>query len=174
MVLDNADDADVLFSVEDATGTNIPPKTLASCLPQSNNDRILITTRDRRIGEQLGIKEGILDVQLLDSSEASLLLRSRVHKNHWNEAQVQDLTRALGYLPLALTQAAAFINQNNIYMAEYCRCLHASDNDLQDFPRSSIATRGGMTMLKFRSCRHGRFRLILSRGRSRVQWRSSH
>jgi hypothetical protein len=43
-----------------------------------------------------------------------------------------NLFDKLGCLPLAITQAAAFISENKITLAEYIEILQASDLDVAD------------------------------------------
>ena len=131
LVLDNTDDADVLFSVEGASSPSAQAKSLASCLPRNKNGRILVTTRDRRVGEIL-CRDSLLDVDIPALLDASLLLRSKLHEDRWDEAQAKELVTSLGHLPLAVAQAAAFINQNNIKIEEYLRCLRAGDAGIKE------------------------------------------
>ena len=131
LVLDDTDDADVLFSVEGVTKPSAQAKSLASYLPRNKNGKILVTTRDRRVGETLS-KDGLLDIDIPVLSDALLLLQSKLHKDRWDEALAKELVTNLGYLPLAVAQAAAFINQNNINIEEYLRCLRAGDAGIKE------------------------------------------
>jgi tetratricopeptide (TPR) repeat protein len=135
MVLDNADDTETFFS----TGTYTPireseqPAALFSYIPKSPKGFIIITTRDARVGERLADREKPIAVRPLAVEEAELLLRSKLTQDReWREADVAKLLDTLEYLPLAITQAAAFISENSITLADYIETLQASDLGITD------------------------------------------
>jgi aspartokinase len=47
-----------------------------------------------------------------------------------DESKSKELLDALGYLPLAITQAAAFINETAITVGEYLGAFHIDDLEL--------------------------------------------
>ena len=73
------------------------------------------------------------------------MLQSKVAKDKWNVDHTRDLLSELDNLPLAITQAAAFISDNHITIKEYLDILHESklgaadllSEDLQD-PRRDL------------------------------------
>jgi hypothetical protein len=46
---------------------------------------------------------------------------------------VQSLLKILGFIPLAITQAAAFIQENSMAITAYIKDLTESDSDLEDY-----------------------------------------
>jgi hypothetical protein len=65
--------------------------------------------------------------------EADDLLRFTVSlQSGADESKSNELLDAVGYLPLAITQAAAFINENAITVGEYLGAFHIDDLELQD------------------------------------------
>ena len=50
-----------------------------------------------------------------------------------NDGDIQILVEILGNIPLAITQAAAFIQENSMTVQTYIEELKASDSDLQDY-----------------------------------------
>ena len=85
--------------------------------PRNNKGHILITTRNRKI--QIGKH---LDVSLFSEEEAVGFLIKRTEFNDVPGAEL--LSRRLGYFPLALEQAAAYMKVNNdIQYADYLALL---------------------------------------------------
>lgn len=134
MILDNADDPDVFFTKQKSSETEVvPTRPLINYLPEVPHGSILATTRDSRMGKRLGSKNTPVVVGYMDLPEGQELLRS--HLNQADSLIFEDskaLIDALGYIPLAITQAAAFIEQNSMTIAEYLEILNANDSDLQD------------------------------------------
>ncbi|KAH8651688.1 hypothetical protein BGZ61DRAFT_406278 [Ilyonectria robusta] len=103
MILDNADDADVFFSTAQ--------DRLTSFLPQSGNGSIVVTSRSMDVAERLvGGQRNIFIIPAMKTEEACQLLREKVQVGY-DAGAAADLVRVLNYMPLAITQAAAFINR---------------------------------------------------------------
>ena len=117
MILDNADDAEVWIR---PTGEEpvLPP--LATFIPRGFHGSVLITTRDSQVGKQLtNVKCKPIDVLALRPKDAEALLWSKLSEEELSPEDAKEITRALDYLPLAITQAAAFLDQNDITVAHY-------------------------------------------------------
>ncbi|KAF2190151.1 TPR-like protein [Zopfia rhizophila CBS 207.26] len=98
MILDNVDEVETFPS-------------LAAYLPQSRNGSILITSRNKDAAARLaGGYKNIKEVCVMDESQGLQLLRNRLQDTSTDEGAV-DLLRALDCIPLAITQAAAYINR---------------------------------------------------------------
>jgi hypothetical protein len=70
----------------------------------------------------------------LTSRDAEQLLRSRIPRlKNVNNGDIQILVEILGNIPLAITQTAAFIQENSMTVQTYIEELKASDSDLQDY-----------------------------------------
>jgi tetratricopeptide (TPR) repeat protein len=106
-------------------------KGLVDYLPTSPTGRILITTRDNRVGQRLTNRGKSFSVRVPVLAEAERLLFSKLPDETYDEEESNSLLRTLECLPLAITQAAAFITENNISLAEYLDLL--KDSDLADF-----------------------------------------
>jgi tetratricopeptide (TPR) repeat protein len=85
---------------------------------------VLVTTR-RGGFRALG---GVLDLETLDRPDAIVLLRRRAPA--LTEAQAGQLAATLGDLPLALDQAAAYLDQTGTPPEEYLRLLRIRSADL--------------------------------------------
>ncbi|MCJ1262558.1 hypothetical protein MMC22_002428 [Lobaria immixta] len=131
MVLDNADDQAVFESRSLLTEASEQSMPLVCYLPHSQKGSIIITTRDKRVGQRLTAREKPIMVSSFDGPMAKTLLRSKLDQSiEWIEEDANKLVKALDSLPLAITQAAAFISENNITVKEYTDILQASDSGL--------------------------------------------
>ena len=134
MVLDNADDVDTFFAkpASDITDSErIMP--FIEFLPQSSQGLMLITTRDKRVGGRLTGSQTVISVDPMSPLEAQDLLRTQLKRSDdCNDDQSRKLVNILEHIPLAITQAAAFISENNLALSEYLEILCNDDSDLQD------------------------------------------
>ena len=114
IVLDNADDADMFFNPrkETSEGTAVNQYTLPLCmyLPQTSKGSILITSRNRQAAFRLTNRsEHVINVLPMEEEDAITLLRKRLPDDKSIEDDAIALIEMLGRLPLAITQAAAYI-----------------------------------------------------------------
>lgn len=114
LILDNADDDNVFASTTAksdgvAHGIDGGATGLASFLPQSANGWILITSRDRLAAINLVGAGNVANVEPMAEKEALTLLKSRVSIIQTYEDDAKTLVQALGYIPLAITHAAAYL-----------------------------------------------------------------
>jgi len=88
-----------------------PSTSLAEYVPQCRNGSILITSRNKDAAARLaGGYPRIKGVSALGEDQALHLLRNKLH-GALGSAGAVELLLMLDYLPLAITQAAAYINQ---------------------------------------------------------------
>lgn len=126
MVVDNADDIDTFYPkqarIEDGRAT-----TLAAYLPQSRNGSILITSRSKDTAARLaGGYRNIQEVSAMDESQGLQLLRNKLDVS--TEDGVVELLHALDYIPLAITQATAYINRRApMAISSYLKEFRAND-----------------------------------------------
>jgi len=138
MVLDNADDAKLFFP---SNGSDASPsiilqtqRSLEDYLPRvlSSQKSLLVTTRNRPLGEDLAHGELCVETPPFSSQEAKELLQSKL-KGAGGSLDVSNTERLLdilGYIPLAITQAAALIKRNRWTVQGY---LTAIEKDNQNF-----------------------------------------
>ena len=131
LVIDNADDRDVFFKSKSEQQTEQNPR-LFKHLPNSRRGSIIITTRDKRVGELICDNKSAISIPVLDQQKSEAMLQSRVPKNLWSADDAHDLLRKLDNLPLAISQAAAFISNNSISIKEYLDMLHKSKLGIVD------------------------------------------
>lgn len=112
MILDNADDDSVLFDSVDlqSNARHRERTSLSTFLPQSNNGSILITSRSRQVAFQLtGRESDIVSVEPMHEDVAIKLLQKKLKDSSDQEGMIR-LVKEVEYMPLAITQAASYIN----------------------------------------------------------------
>jgi tetratricopeptide (TPR) repeat protein len=137
MIIDNADDIGVfprlLQKPNDGKGdvsSNVAA-SLLEFLPQSPNGSILITSRDRDVAFRLtGSYADIIRVQPMDQTYALALLRNKLDGSSEPDDEVA-LVEELEHMPLAITQAAAYISQRapRATVSRYLQDLRKGDRD---------------------------------------------
>lgn len=134
LIVDNADDASMFYaSKSGGHGEETKnSKSFARYLPHGPKGSVLITTRDRRVGERLSGRQQPVEVMPMTATESKELLRSKIPEEDWCETDAMTLVQELSYLPLAITQAAAFISENSLTVSDYLRTLSSGDEDLKE------------------------------------------
>ena len=144
MVLDNADDAEVWIgpAIQEFSQEDIPQQwaPLIDYIPRGSHGFVLITTRDSQLGKRLAnVKEKPIDVLRFTPTDAEILLRSKVlEEGEISQEDANEITKALDYLPLAITQAAAYLDQNNIPIAKYLQLFRAGKASTSDLLKKGI------------------------------------
>lgn len=130
LILDNADSEEVIFGDESVSG-------LFSYLPQRRKGQILLTTRSKMIATQFA-KKNILSVEEMMHEDARVLLQSSLEHEELAEdnSEVDKLLSELTYLPLAISQAVAYINATDITIAEYLKEWKRSYRSIMRMMRS--------------------------------------
>ena len=151
MIIDNADDEGLFFpkpGSQQAEGD----RPLASFLPKTGRGSIIITSRRLEAIEKLVVDtDNVWNLSVMLESEAEQLLRKRLGEKYTKDHETTTgLIKALGYLPLALTQAAADIKKQRppISLSSYLDELQGNDGkkagllgrDTGDLRRDESAT----------------------------------
>ncbi|MEU5339804.1 FxSxx-COOH system tetratricopeptide repeat protein [Streptomyces sp. NPDC020766] len=100
------------------------PEQVRAYFPTGGTGTILVTSRNRR----WGIFSGSLEVDVFTREESKELLRSSGPT--LEEAEAESLAEALGDLPLALVQAAAWRAETGMPASEYLRLFESKKNEL--------------------------------------------
>jgi tetratricopeptide (TPR) repeat protein len=124
LVVDNADDMDAL-------GGHDSEKGILDYLPESELGLTVFTTRDKKTAHALA-GNNIVDVEKLGLVTASDLLKKMLTRKDllYESAVVNKLLVELDCLPLAITQAAGFINVNPVSIDEYLGHLRGTESNL--------------------------------------------
>jgi Tetratricopeptide repeat len=131
IIVDNADDPSVFFYQSPDHGSAQASRSLSDFLPQSPNGSVLITSRSRDVAYRLtGRDSDIIKVKPMDQGHALALLHKKLPRN-LDTTNAIELVQTLDYMPLAITQAAAYISQRapRITVSKYLRDLRGSDKD---------------------------------------------
>lgn len=123
LVLDNADDHDIVFGKDRAKG-------IIDYLPESENGTILFTTRVQELAVSL-TRGDVLELGSMSRSDASSFLEKSLIKKILpdDRKSVDELLEELIYLPLAIAQAAAYLNMNKTTIAKYLQLLRHTEQD---------------------------------------------
>ncbi|KAL6832120.1 hypothetical protein V8C40DRAFT_163757 [Trichoderma camerunense] len=130
MIIDNADDMQLFFGQPAATATTPSKekdeKNLARYLPECSHGAILITTRNKQVGVRMTKGQQPIEVLRMNEEESAQLLRAKLKNTSATITEVSMLSSQLEHLPLALAQAAAFIQETSITVHEYLQLLSDS------------------------------------------------
>jgi tetratricopeptide (TPR) repeat protein len=113
-------------------------------LPTHHSGHVLLTTRARALG---GIAEGVT-LRVMPPEEAAQLLLRRARVKHATSAETElalQIANELGYLPLALDQAGAFIEETPSSLDEYLK-LYRTRRDKLLAERGSLADHASVTV----------------------------
>ena len=125
LILDNADDKELLYN--DNTDHS---QGIANYLPESEDGLILFTTRHQEIAVSLAGND-VIELKEMNHYETrqffeKLLIQEDLYRN---VAIVNELLDELNSLPLAITQAASYINTNKITLSQYLKLLRNTEQD---------------------------------------------
>jgi tetratricopeptide (TPR) repeat protein len=135
LVVDNADDANLFFY--SSLRSRTPPKSdqptqlLSVFLPQSPNGSILLTSRNHDVGHRFADSySSVVEVKPMDDYDALALLKKKLPSKIDREEVIQ-LIHALDAMPLALTQAAAYITRRapRMSISRYLDQVRKSERD---------------------------------------------
>jgi hypothetical protein len=104
IVLDNADDVDFLVSRSESG-------RLFDCIPVCDHGVVIITSRSKIAARQLVEGRDIIDVSRMDEASAIALVALKLGEDV-DTAGSRELVAALEFMPLAITQATACLQQS--------------------------------------------------------------
>jgi hypothetical protein len=110
LIFDNADDIDMWIENKDSK-----TEGLKDYLPTSDQGAIVFTTRSNKVAQYLAATD-VIHISEMDEHKAIHVLRnSLIDKEALNDTEsTRKLLRRLTFLPLAIVQAASFVNENRI------------------------------------------------------------
>jgi tetratricopeptide (TPR) repeat protein len=125
LILDNADDQEILFGTEEES------KGIVDYLPASEDGITLFTTRTAEVAVSL-TRSDVLELGAMDEHDAVDFFRKSLIKKDLphDEAVTMELLEELTYLPLAIAQAAAYLNMHKTSVAAYLRLLRNTEQDI--------------------------------------------
>lgn len=126
MIVDNADDADLFFQQS---------SRLAQHIPECAHGAIIVTTRNKKVAEKFTRYHNAIPVKEMSVTESADLVQSclnEVRRDNDKMSDINTLSSHLGCLPLALAQAAAYIQENSITLGHYIAMYEASTESAGD------------------------------------------
>lgn len=121
MVIDNVDNGDAFFRGKMTVG-----KSPSECIPHCQNGSLLFTTRSRDVAFDVANPEMPILIHELGKAEGLSLVRKRLREN-CSEELIFELLQELEYIPLAITQAIAFMVKRQRTVEQYLRQYRKSD-----------------------------------------------
>jgi nucleoside phosphorylase len=123
LIVDNVDDMNIWLTSDGSSSA------LDTYLPQSKYGFVLFTSRNQQLATKLVGPDVINICQMDDNMATDLLRASLIHKDQVNDHQTAaQLLRQLSCLPLAITQAASYINETEISVTTYLSLLQSQEN----------------------------------------------
>lgn len=136
LVFDNADDISMWIGSSESLpgptpGLSRGSGSLKEYLPKSRQGCIVFTTRDKRTAVKLA-SQGIIDIPERDEDGAVQLLQKSLINPALldNQQDAKILVNELTRLPLAVVQAAAYVNENSMALRDYLSLLHEQEEDV--------------------------------------------
>ncbi|EWZ30420.1 hypothetical protein FOZG_15909 [Fusarium oxysporum Fo47] len=125
LIIDNADNIETLYGKAEAAGG------INQFIPDCEHGYILYTTRSREVAISVA-QNNIVKLSEMDDQDAKTLLKSSlIEKGQMQDtALIDKLLHKLAYLPLAITQASAYMKVNEISVNEYLRLLQNTEQDM--------------------------------------------
>ncbi|KAI9155124.1 Kinesin light chain [Paramyrothecium foliicola] len=139
MVLDNADDVQLFFG---AYAESNPGGGLSNYLPECRHGSLLATTRNKQMGVKLAKGQKLIEISHMNQVESEQLLRTSLGGVNTTSADLWSLSSRLEHLPLALAQAASFIQETCITPLKYLQLLGESDDNVVQLLSKEFETVG--------------------------------
>jgi hypothetical protein len=133
LVIDSADSESLFFGhnsgqvrqIDSLTATD--HASMNDCIPQRCQGIVLITTRNKRVARFAGT-DGMVQVEPLSTATSLDMLRHKCSKTlAGSDGDLKELVRLLDYLPLAISQAAAYLVEEDVSIDRYLDLLRDSD-----------------------------------------------
>ncbi|KAL4789005.1 purine and uridine phosphorylase [Aspergillus venezuelensis] len=131
LIFDNADDIDMWFGKPEGS---TEPCQLSDYVPWSRTGSVLFTTRFTKVASKLAMQNVIRVPELDEAGALGLLSERLVDKSLLQDRdQAALLLKQLTYLPLAIVQAASYINENCLTtLSDYLSLLAAKEEEVID------------------------------------------
>ncbi|RDW59348.1 uncharacterized protein DSM5745_11043 [Aspergillus mulundensis] len=142
LIIDNADETSLFEpSQQGKQGEN---HSTLDLIPNSQRGTVLVTTRNRAAGVKFtkGAANTMIEVTPMTAEESKLLVKNNMIDHVLEESEMDKLSELLGYLPLAIVQAAAFMQENTMSIGEYIELYNDSEETSMDLLCEPFETLG--------------------------------
>ena len=128
LIFDNADDMDMW--IQNARYGSQSPG-LIDYLPRSSQGCVVFTTRSRKVAVKLAQQNVIKVLEMDEEAAMQVLSKSLIDQGLLqNREDTIKLLQKLTFLPLAIVQAAAYINENERTLANYLLLLEDQEQNV--------------------------------------------
>lgn len=145
LIFDNADDLELWKE----RSSNYQQEGLRAFLPRNNRGVTLFTTRSNKVAHYLAATD-VIQIDELDEAKATRVLANSLFREDLlnNIESARGLLERLTYLPLAIVQAASFINENGMDLPTYVKLLDGQDQDVLDLLSEDFEDEGRYKSLR--------------------------
>lgn len=145
LIFDNADDLELWKE----SSSHYQQEGLRAFLPRNDRGVTLFTTRSNKVANYLAATD-VFQIDELDEPKATRVLANLLlRKDLLNDIEsARGLLERLTYLPLAIVQAASFINENEMDLPTYVKLLDGQDQDVLDLLSEDFEDEGRYKSLR--------------------------
>ena len=162
MIIDSADNIEtfVNYSGDNQPGglqaaKSVPDAGLGRYVPACRHGKVLITTNNKSTAELLTDSGNVLEVHPMNQHSACTLLRKHlteevgastsINNGHepWRNEDLILLASQLGFLPLALVQAAAYISRNSLTVTGFLELIANNQSNLPGILEPGVQAHDG-------------------------------
>ena len=130
LILDSMDDFDMWFKTMDIGSKQT---RLIDYLPTSSKGSMVLTTRTRKVAVEIAHENVVPVPQMDEGIGIQILEKSLSNQTLLNDRRsVRQLLTQLTFLPLAIVQAAAYINKNDISFFDYLSLWDDTEENIID------------------------------------------
>ncbi|MCJ1350988.1 MAG: hypothetical protein MMC33_000970 [Icmadophila ericetorum] len=133
IVIDNADNTEEFFQTGkvECHGPELPTAEqmshkLSFHVPNCAHGSVLVTTRTKEAAVKFA-SQGLIAIDTMSQKESVDLLSKAMEVGDYDQSHTDELASILGNLPLALSQAAAYIQENSLSIADYLEIYDKSE-----------------------------------------------
>ncbi|KAH8653692.1 hypothetical protein BX600DRAFT_515940 [Xylariales sp. PMI_506] len=127
LIIDNADDEALWVNRNAAEQQEL---LLRKYLPKTRNGSILVTTRARTVAISLAGQEVVTLGEMTTKESMQMFMDSLIQPDATaNQEATLVLLEKLQYLPLAISQAAAFLNENQVDVETYIEVYDSAEHE---------------------------------------------
>lgn len=146
LIFDNADDIDMWIGTADNKDKS---PSLIDCLPKSSQGSVIFTTRSRKTALRLAPQNIIEVAEMHEDVATQVLSKALINPELLNDRQnTVKLLQRLTYLPLAIVQAAAYMNENEITVLDYLSLLIDKEQNVIELLSEDVEDEGRYRMIK--------------------------
>ncbi|KAJ4366791.1 hypothetical protein N0V83_007316 [Neocucurbitaria cava] len=121
-----------LLIIDNVDDVNMWNNELRAHLPNSHRGCVVCTTRSLKVATEIAVAPNVIEVSAMDESMAMRMLGKLLidHELLAHNHDARELLERLIFLPLAIAQAAAYINRNKLTLSHYLNLMNEQEDDV--------------------------------------------